>query len=162
MNYMWRVTKYNSLNRDENGYYIKDEWTSFSDIGNSYNGLEFTMSEYLKYEKAYIDSILSLMECNNIQSLNVVDLEIKYEDDNEFINTIKEGMLLSRTQIKEVVKQILRDNIWCKLTGSNSFYVHFGYDYYMYVGADNKCDSAIRLIKDNNLFIEPFISPYLD
>lgn len=102
------------------------------------------------------------MECNNIHSLNVVGLEIKCDDDHEFINTITEGMLLSKTQVKEVVKQILRENIWCKLIKGDSFYLHFGYDYYMYIGADNKCDSAIQLIKDNNMFIEPFVSPYLD
>ncbi len=33
MKFMWRVTKYNPTFRDENGTYIKDEWTSFSDIG---------------------------------------------------------------------------------------------------------------------------------
>lgn len=119
MKYMWRITKYNPLNRDENGLYVKDEWTSFSDIGDFYNDLEFT-------------------------------------------NTLKERMSLSKQQIEEVVKQILRKKIWCKLIKDDSFYVHFGYDFYMYIGADYKCNSAINYIKDNNMFIEYFVSPYLD
>lgn len=160
MKYMWRITKYNPLNCDENGLYVKDEWTSFSDIGDFYNDLEFTMPEYLKYEKAYIDSILTLMECNNIHSLNIIGLEKR--DDDKFTNTLKEGMSLSKQQIEEVVKQILREKIWCKLIKDDSFYVHFGYDFYMYIGANYKCNSAINYIKDNNMFIESFVSPYLD
>lgn len=158
---MWRVTKYNPVNRDENGYYLKDEWTSFSDIGKLYNGIEFTIEEYLKYEKAYIDSILVIMDCNNIDNLNIINLE-KYEEDNEYLNTFTEGMLLSNSQIKEVVRLVLRDEMWCKLIKDDSFFVHFGYDFYMYIGANNKCDELITFIEDKDIFIETFVSPYLD
>ncbi|SDW87482.1 hypothetical protein SAMN05444487_10773 [Marininema mesophilum] len=29
----WRVKKYNPANRNKAGHYLKNEWTSFSEIG---------------------------------------------------------------------------------------------------------------------------------
>ena len=34
--YGWRITKYNPAFRDERGAYLKDEWTSVSDVGKSF------------------------------------------------------------------------------------------------------------------------------
>ena len=163
MNNMWRITKYNPANRDGRGVYLMNEWTSYSDIGKHYNGVEFTVAEYEQYEKAYIDSILCLMECNSIETLKIVELE-KYEDENadERINSITEGMMLSKKQIKIVAQHVLREKLWCKLVLDKIFYVHFGYDYNMYIGSCKKCEKVIKEIECKNMYIEPFKSPYLD
>ncbi|QSX06726.1 hypothetical protein JYG23_04550 [Sedimentibacter sp. zth1] len=58
MNYMWRITKYNPQYRDSYGAYLKDEWTSLSDVGKQYDGKVFTKDEYLEYERLYIESII--------------------------------------------------------------------------------------------------------
>ncbi|WCK55874.1 hypothetical protein PP175_08100 [Aneurinibacillus sp. Ricciae_BoGa-3] len=58
---------------------------------------------------------------------------------------------------------ILREHLWCKLEYESEFFVHFGYDYYMYVGSSIQCKDTIKKItKEFNLFVEHFNSPHLD
>ena len=61
--YQWRVTKYNPVNRDKYGHFtLIDEWTCPSEIGKTFNGKEFTLSEYLQMEEAYINTALKFLE----------------------------------------------------------------------------------------------------
>lgn len=39
-------------------------------------------------------------------------------------------------------------------------FVHFGYDYYMYVGVETPCPQAQRLAAQLGLFVEEMRSPY--
>lgn len=160
MNNMWRITKYNPVFRDNKGTFLKDEWTSFSDVGKIFNGKIFTMEEYIKYENSYINSIIWLMECNKIDKLKIVGLE-KYED-CDGIKSINNGMTLSTEQIREVALYILREKMWCKLEFNELFYVHFGYDFNMYIGSNETCEEILNQIKRINLFVEVLHSPYLD
>lgn len=157
MNYKWRITKYNPLYRDSNGIYCKNEWTSYSDIGKVFDGIELTSNEYNRYENLYINAIIILMDYNKVDKLCVSQLE-KYDDCND----IENGMMLLKEQIKVVVSLILKEKIWCKLELYGLFYVHFGYDYNMYVGSNYNCYIALDKIMKSNLYIEFFKSPYLD
>lgn len=162
MKYMWRITKYNPEYRDEDDKYLLDEWTSFSDIGNYFDGSELTSYEYEKIEKCYINSIICLMDCNKINRLKIEDLEV-YEEKNvdTLVNTISEGDILSKEKIIIIIRHVLREQIWCKLVYNKRFFVHFGYDYYMYIGSSAKCEYAIKEIKNKRLFVESIKSPYL-
>lgn len=161
MQYMWRITKYNPKHRNESGVYSFDEWTSYSDVGKVFNGKELTITEYERYEKAYIESVLCLMECNQINKLQITGLEI-YEDVNGLINNLVNGIMLTIDEIKVVIKYILREYIWCKLVFDENFYVHFGYDFIMYIGSSVSCEDALNHILTNKMFIESCESPYLD
>ena len=56
----YRITKYNPKYRNSSGAYLKDGWTSISDIGTIYNGKKSTLKEYFKIEEAYVKAILLL------------------------------------------------------------------------------------------------------
>ena len=56
----YRITKYDPAFRD-NGIYTRDEWTSISDVGKTYNGVPFSMDEYVKVESNYIACVKSIM-----------------------------------------------------------------------------------------------------
>lgn len=58
--YGWRIIKYNPAFRDERGAYLKDEWTSVSDVGKSFDGEVLTFEEYYKIENAYVASDLPI------------------------------------------------------------------------------------------------------
>ncbi len=47
-----------------------------------------------------------------------------------------------------------------RLVYENKMYVHFGYDYYMYIGVNEKCLDAINSIQASGLFVEECESPY--
>lgn len=156
MNLMWRVTKYNPKFRDENGTYTNEEWSSFSDIGRSFQSKEFTIEEYKKCERLYVGAITTLMECNGITRLNVVDLEV-YDE----VESIDKKTTLSKEEIVTFVPEVLREHLWCKLEYKDSFYVHFGYDYNMYIGSKQECKNGIKKIKSSGLYTEEIESPYL-
>ena len=51
----YRISKYNPKFRDEDGFYTRKEWTSISDIGESFDGSEVTIHEYLEIENISIN-----------------------------------------------------------------------------------------------------------
>jgi hypothetical protein len=165
--FCWRITKYNPRYRDYNETYLKDEWTCYSDIGANFEGKELTFQEYLEKENAYIQAVILFIECLNIASLKVVDLEqggkrykalVLAENgldkivNNEFVN--KESVVV-------IIRLILRNKMWCKLEAKN-MYIHFGYDYYMYIGSSSPSTENITSIEKLGLFVEPCESPYSD
>ena len=60
-----------------------------------------------------------------------------------------------------LVKDCLRKRCWCKLSADN-FFIHFGYDYYMYIGC-NISENRMNEIASQNCLYSELIkqSPYL-
>jgi hypothetical protein len=142
--FFWRVTKYDPKNRDMSGVYlVKDEWTSYSDIGTNIYGKQLTYDEYIEIEDAYVTAIKLFMKCNKIDSLMVASLEKNHElnNDDKYISNdmknsfqqVKTGINLRIDEVELLARLILREKLWCKLESKDMF-VHFGYDYYMYIG----------------------------
>ena len=46
--YSWRIAKYNPKYRNNKGAFVKNEWTSFSDIDKIFNGKKLTLENYIK------------------------------------------------------------------------------------------------------------------
>lgn len=169
----WRVTKYNPKYRDEEDVYHNDEWTSCHDIGKLFNGNEFTANDYLAIENAYINAVLSFMQNINVTSFKVKCLE-KYNDNivsqnttlvytNEMIKLyveLHENSILGVDNIQNLCRLLLREQLWCKLENDNRMFVHFGYDYYMYIGCLLKPENITDLIQGTGLFMERIESPY--
>lgn len=169
--YFWRITKYNPFLRDDQGRYLHGDWTACSDIGKKFEGKILTLAEYMRVEDAYVNAVVSLMKCVGISSLCIEALEKKnrqYEKlsyDNHMFTVYKKlrkGSLLSLNEIESVVRLALREDIWCKLKYSSFFYVHFGYDYYMYIGSAQMCKKEIQKIQEMGLYVEEQESPYSD
>jgi len=167
--YCWRITKYNPDNRDVNGFCRKDDWTSVSDIGKKFNGVTLTFEEYLRYENAYIDAVLQVMHGNDIESLSVVALEkngyfnfkdFPAQESKRFYNSLSLSRDLPLHSVAQITRFALREVVWCKL-GCEQMYVHFGYDYYMYIGSEKPLEKELNSLINNGLFVENFISPYM-
>lgn len=69
------IVKYSPKNYDDNGVYIKDEWSSRSDIGAVYDGKPFTLEEYLDVEQRYVNVVLSIMRATNCKYMTIQYLE---------------------------------------------------------------------------------------
>jgi hypothetical protein len=166
----WRITKYNPAFRDERGAYLKDEWTSVSDVGKPYDGAALTFEEYRKTEDAYVSTALSFVSEAGLNALTITYLETygvaeARADDLQGIafdpKLVKQGLALSREAIADVCRLVLREILWCKLESECGFYIHFGYDYYMYVGSPVPSEKAIAHGRQQGLFVEEMVSPYL-
>jgi len=151
----YRVTKYDPALRDAHGAYIADEWILFKDIGRTFGGVVLTEGEYLRVEQAYIKSAIAFLREGGINSLTVEGIENHEGLELEF----GEGSVLSLERVGDVIRQILREEFWCRLECQGGF-VHFGWDYYMYIGVPHRCPGAELLAEGLGLYPEEFSSPY--
>ena len=149
----YRVTKYDPKNR-VNGVYTKDEWISMYDVGKTYDGKLFTFAEYLKVEESYLNVIDIVMN-----ELNVGNVKVK--DGERIFAVLNNSTLDSREEVLMIARGVLREDFWCKLEAKD-FFIHFGYDYYMYIGADIDDEKMHKIAEENGLFAERINeSPYL-
>lgn len=153
----YRVTKYNPAFRDERGAYTRDEWIMFTQIGETFSGVRLTSAEYERVENAYVETALSFLGESGVLSLRVAGLENHRKQPLDFQN----DSVLPLNRIGEIVRRILREEIWCRLEGSNGF-IHIGWDYYMYIGVPHPCPTSRARAAELGLFVEEFASPYVE
>jgi hypothetical protein len=76
---------------------------------------------------------------------------------------VSEGAELSPVEAIEAIRQMLRDERWCRLVDGDRFYIHVGFDYYVYVGTNMRCDRSLALAEQKGLFVDhDFPSPMLE
>lgn len=168
----YRITKYNHQHRNQYGFYTHDEWTSVSDVGGIYKNEKFTFEDYRQVESSYIKAVMNIMDFNKIDFLCVKHLEknlVKHLNHPYISDSLRkmfcdvhEGQKLNKEEIKQVMQLALREFLWCKLESENMF-VHFGFDYYMYIGTSKQLSmQVLQHIEQSSLYVEEFNSPYLD
>jgi hypothetical protein len=162
----FRISKYDPALRNSDGSFVGETWTSISDIGRVFQGELFTEEEYLATEEAYVAAIRSTMRACGIEELRVKDLEVLQEGSDSVPRSGNqvapalvpvEGVTLSSQEVDAVVRLVLRECVWCRLVGDAGFFVHFGYDFYVYIGTGS---ADIRPPVSHTLFVEEFPSPY--
>jgi hypothetical protein len=165
----YRVTKYNPRFRDRWGAYPDDEWTCPSQIGDVVGGLELTLDVYMAAEQAYVDVALAFWGAAGHPPLTVRGLEDYREPPYPFPEQLAhiareaevfEGCEVSdRQMVARLVRLNLRTLVWCRLEAASGFYIHFSYDYYMYIGGVQVNDRINHRADRSNLFIEQHPSP---
>jgi len=151
----YRVTKYDPALRGPRGEYKGEDWIMSTQIGQSFRGVVLTEQEYRRVERSYIKVALAFLSESGITSLRVVGLESSRRQLLEFT----EGSVLTLEQLPDVIGRILREDSWCRLQADNGF-VHFGWDFYMYIGVPRRCLAAEQMASDLGLYVEEFTSPY--
>ncbi len=162
MNY-YRITKYNPAFRDEQGFYTKNDWTSISDVGQTFDDGILTVEEYKQIEDSYAKAVNIILQEKGILQLTVHSLEkndcikehILSSKDKEFYIRIAELLQLDSDNIEMAVRLALRELIWCTLSCSTkNVEIEFGYDYYMYIRCDTISELAQKKISEYGLFVE--------
>jgi hypothetical protein len=155
--FSYRVTKYDPALRDETGAYTGDDWTMFDQIGQSFGGVLLTLPAYLDVEARHLVALASFFEESGTSSVIAEGVE---NHGRKF--RVEEGDQLSPVEAVEAVRQMLREEGWCRLADHDRFYIHVGWDYYLYVGTETPCERSVALARGNGLFVdEGFPSPYL-
>ena len=163
-----RATKYNPKNRDDTGQGYCSEWISVSDIGSVFAGERLTPEAYLRVEDNYVKVVEAFLLALKQPILEITYFEKKYGEEHvpESILNLRPanladigmGSKLNKKEIGPCVRQNLREVLWCKLQGPSGIYIHFGYDFYMYLGCNE--DVSLEKIQVDGIFLEPFPSPY--
>ncbi|MFD5565718.1 S1 RNA-binding domain-containing protein [Kitasatospora griseola] len=155
--FVHRVTKYDPANRDERGHYLADDDVN-SDRG--------------PIEAAYLQAVVAFAEECGVDRLSVRDpgaflLEpdedgMRLEDLFPSLWDFHDGAEVPLEVALELVRMMLRgDEGWCLLEAGDEFFVHIGYDQYMYIGTDRPCERAAARACRLGLFPEPIPeSPY--
>jgi hypothetical protein len=155
----FRITKYDPTNRDRSGAYLADEWISKSQIGRSFGGVNLTPTEYQRTEDAYITAAMAFVQESGGDSLRIIALE-NHQGYEETGLQLQNGVTLHRTEVGRVCRLILQEKFWCRLEDDAGRFIHFGWDYYMYVGVTAPCDHAKALAESLGLFVEALPSPH--
>lgn len=173
--HQYRITKYNPGDRDGNGAYLADDWTCAGDIGQTFQGKKLTAADYLRMEDSYVTAVLRFFNASGLPHLRVTCLDNKFADDNlAQIKATQHGLSdpamadmvphedqqVGRNEIELICRMILRNIIWCKLEFAGQFFVHFGWDFYMYIGTVSDTSDAAEQIRADGLFVEEFTSPH--
>lgn len=146
---IYSVTKYHPETRGE-----IDEWTEISDINRTFDGVVFTLEEYLRVESNYVKAIEQIMFYLGVKTLTVSYLERRDYDYRPFSQhafnelypirmrelrkKVRPGKVLSRDQVPNMFRLMFRNTLYAELEYKENesdkpytFKVFFGYDYMM-------------------------------
>jgi len=118
-----------------------------------------TLDEYLRIETAYVNAATYILAECGVDALTIRGLENSagYRPDSF---ELREGTRLSGGSICEALRGLLREEFWCKLEDDHGYYIHVGWDYYLYAGVPCAPSASIEAVRTEGLFVEPFESPY--
>lgn len=159
MRHEYRITKYDPRLRDPDGAYRGEDWTAFSDIGRKFAGRTLMKAEYLRVERLYLNALESLLHEAEVPTLQIRDLEAQGLR-GAAAKTWSAKRLLRRADVKRFATLALRGKLWGRLEAPRRAFVHFGYEYYMYIGTSKNTPNAIAAIEASGLYAEAFRSPY--
>lgn len=114
---------------------------------------------YLQTEDAYMFAVEAMLREANIASLALRGLETR--GTKNLPRFVEPEARLGIDQCVEFTCIALRELTWGKLVEPGRACVHFGWDYYMYVGLPSPCRAAIAEVQRRGLFVEAFRSAYL-
>lgn len=146
--FAWRVTRYDPAGRDAKGAYLSRSWTSIGDVGKDYGGIELTLGEYERVEAAYVQTFAAFATESGVETLVLreVDFAPDWVDTD---GTVDLG------GARRLLQAMLREEASCKLEArTGDFYVHVGFDLYMYLGSARACPAAVAEAVRLGLFVD--------
>lgn len=166
------IVKYNPVFYNDNGVYCKDEWTSVSDIGKSFNGKVLTKEEYFVVENDYVDAVCEILQVVGADSLTIEYIEkcddwieeqmviskITEQDFKLFAlgKNLKQGQTIGINEFRNSVQLCLREYIYVIFSNrACNLKIKFGYDYYMYVECLLSKEKLSEITARHSLFLDP-------
>ncbi len=144
----WRVCRYEEQLRGQKGW---ESWIGMSDIGERFNGIVLSNQEYVRVENTYIAAVVRFAAVTSASLFRVAFLGSQDAD-----YALSPGQLVVRSDVGPIVRGNLRGELDCTLEAVNGrLQIAFGYDLYMYVGADIPCETAVAGAEEDGLWLEP-------
>lgn len=169
----YRITKYDPSNRNEQGHYLYDHWTEFGDIGRTLEGELVTVEKYLSVEQDYVNAIIEILRENKVDHLRVVGHDKKRlqesikENKEKWFHRIEfdnidlfEDTKISLEEVAIICQMNFRNYCNISLEVKDLFFVHFGYDMYVYIGVTEITEELKSKLNKTQIFIEDCYSPY--
>jgi hypothetical protein len=143
----WRVCRYEKQLRGP-GW---ESWTDMADVGERFNGIVLSEEEYVRVENTYIAAVVRFAA---VTSASLFRVDFLGSQDANF--ALSPGQLIVRSDLGAIVRGNLRGELDCTLEADNRrLQIAFGWDLYMYVGADTPCETAVASAEEDGLWLEP-------
>jgi len=95
----------------------------------------------------------------NLEKYNSVFDKKASKEMRQLYKDLKDREAIGLELLPDLCKLALREYIWLKIE-SELMVIHFGYDYYMYIGVEKFDKSLIKQFEEKGIFIESYQSPY--
>ncbi len=161
----YRISKYNPKFRDDDGVYLKNEWTSMSDIGKTFDGKVFVKQEYEYVEKNYLNFFVQLCSIYKVDKINIRKIEI-YDADYLMKDIVSLPILYNSIKLKnkkicnvtisqatKFLQYCLREKCWGEIV-VGSLCLDIGYEYYLNISSRFEIMSIEDLANKNSLYVE--------
>ena len=147
------ISKYDIKYRNELGVYLRDDWTSFFDIGKVWEGELLTREEYERVEKNYLDALRDIAQFVVSNAFEINSIEMWDYDTSHLGFPFVNGSIINLEQCLTLAKDIIREKVWCKIE-SEKLNIYCEYDYYIYISFEGDLDTVKAIIKKYDLFWE--------
>lgn len=154
MNLTWyRVSRHDPAKRGND----RDSWTSASDIGKDFSGVQLTSGEVSRTEQQYVTAVETFAA-----EVDVVSVVVSEVDFAESLPAVRDGDIVPIAEALTLVQSLFREELSCRLKATNGeLSIDFGFDLYMYLGTNGEQDRAARAVQRLGLFVEKDVpSPY--
>ncbi|WP_312095600.1 hypothetical protein [Aminipila sp.] len=169
----YNISKYNPKFKDNQGRYLREDWTAISDIDKVYNGKIFSAEDYLKMEDNYIKTVYKILNFHNLKTLKVKDVKKSFTQEKflklidkqniaysqhllNFYNRIESVKNLEYQDIDSFCRLLLREDIGAKLFYPRKLKIFICYDYLLGIHSSSSIEKVIPKITDLGLFVEEF------
>jgi hypothetical protein len=146
------------------GRFLREDWTSCTDIGTvTPNGI-LSKEEYLRVEGLYVSAVMALARISEPEVLRAHDVEFWENESSSLANLglddildtssmPAEGEPVTGHRLENVVRRCLREVAWLELEAAPRLLVHFGYDMRIVIASTLDLTSALDEIRSRGLFV---------
>jgi len=156
MRHEYRVTKYDPKLRNALGHYQPVEWTFFAQVGKRVGGRVLTMAQYLRTEAKYLQVLEAMLREADIHELEARGFRAKPPRPGRG----RARKTVTVSQAIGLARLALRERLDGMLVVPWRACVHFGWDYYLYVGLSRPTPEALGVARSLGLFVERCPSPH--
>jgi hypothetical protein len=157
----YRVTKCDPAFRDQWGAYTRDEWVTVTEIGRDIGGHVLTEQEFHDTVNKYLYAAEAFARESDVTELTLKRF-FQGEDYADRWGHLQTGDQVSLGDAIEMMRAMLEGYDLLAILESEDFFVHAGYDMYMWIGSHVDCVKATAEAQRIGLFVEPgIVSPNL-
>ncbi|HVV88788.1 MAG TPA: hypothetical protein VHE35_37350 [Kofleriaceae bacterium] len=151
------VSKY-SATMLRRGRFLSEDWTSVSQLGQTWGGEVLTPARYLVTEDRYVAAAERFARAVGVAELMVVGLEYWRDGGIDglldgYRDPPREGEWLDRTASLFVLRRCLRELAWAELAVPGRLLIHPGHDLRLLIATSQPYPEVEEAVRSTGLFI---------
>ena len=105
-------SKYDIQYRNELGHYLRDDWTSFWDVGKICEGVLVTLEEYERVESQYLKTLEEVAKLWHVDSFRIRYIDYHDNDFSSLGFSVEVGAIVTMEQFLGLARLTLREEMW--------------------------------------------------